>query len=104
MKTKYAAAMVLALAVPALPVLAQDRSLAPGINERFQEGQNYQEFVHQFEREGREIFDRRSDIVQAIGFRPGMAVADVGAGSGLFTYLFAREVGKSGRVYAVDIN
>jgi ubiquinone/menaquinone biosynthesis C-methylase UbiE len=32
-----------------------------------------------------------------------MAIADIGAGSGLFTRLFAAEVGKTGRVYAVDI-
>ena len=32
-----------------------------------------------------------------------MAVADVGAGTGLFTRMFAEEVGAEGKVYAVDI-
>jgi len=103
-KAKYAAAMVLVLAALVLPAAAQEKSVAPGINERFLEGQNYNEFVDSFEREGREIFDKRNDIVQATGLKAGMAVADVGAGSGLFTYLFAREVGQGGKVYAVDIN
>jgi ubiquinone/menaquinone biosynthesis C-methylase UbiE len=33
-----------------------------------------------------------------------MAVADIGAGTGLFTRLFAERVGRDGRVYAVDIS
>jgi ubiquinone/menaquinone biosynthesis C-methylase UbiE len=33
-----------------------------------------------------------------------MAVADIGAGTGLFTMLFASQVGGEGRVYAVDIS
>jgi ubiquinone/menaquinone biosynthesis C-methylase UbiE len=32
-----------------------------------------------------------------------MRVADIGAGTGLFTFLFAEAVGPGGRVYAVDI-
>ena len=32
-----------------------------------------------------------------------MAVADIGAGTGLFTRLFAEKVGPAGKVYAVDI-
>ena len=35
--------------------------------------------------------------------KPGMAVADIGAGTGLFTRLMAEKVGASGKVYAVDI-
>jgi predicted methyltransferase len=57
-----------------------------------------------FERPGREIYDRRHQIVTATGLRPGMAVADIGAGTGLFTRLFSNAVGETGKVYAVDIS
>jgi predicted methyltransferase len=57
-----------------------------------------------FESAGREVFDRRFQVVQALGLREGMRVADIGAGTGLYTMLFARAVGASGRVYAVDIS
>ena len=33
-----------------------------------------------------------------------MSVADIGAGTGLFTRLFAETVGRRGKVYAVDIS
>jgi ubiquinone/menaquinone biosynthesis C-methylase UbiE len=39
-----------------------------------------------------------------IGIRPGMTVADVGAGDGYFTFYLADRVGASGRVFAEDIN
>jgi len=32
-----------------------------------------------------------------------MAVADIGAGSGYYSRLFARQIGASGRVFAVDV-
>lgn len=57
-----------------------------------------------FERPGRELFDRRHDIVAALDLSPGMSVADVGAGTGLFTMLIAKAVGDDGRVYAVDVS
>ncbi|WP_328985580.1 class I SAM-dependent methyltransferase [Thiorhodovibrio winogradskyi] len=57
-----------------------------------------------FERDGRELYDQRRAILKALALKPGQAVADVGAGSGLFSLLFARELGPSGRVYAVDIS
>lgn len=61
------------------------------------------EFVRRFESESRDIFTRRREIVHAVGLRPGMAVADIGAGTGLFTRAFAEQVGPKGTVYAVDI-
>ena len=61
------------------------------------------EFVKRFENEARDVYAKRRDITRAVGLRPGDAVADIGAGTGLFTELFAEQVGPKGTVYAVDI-
>lgn len=89
------------LAVTALAP-AQERSVRPGINDKFKDP-DVATFVKTFEGESREISAQRKAIVAACKLKPGMAVADVGAGTGLFTRLFAREVGAKGKVYAVDI-
>jgi FkbM family methyltransferase len=62
------------------------------------------EFTEIFEGESREVARSREGIADALGLEPGMAVADVGAGTGLFLEAFARRVGPSGRVYAVEIS
>jgi len=56
------------------------------------------------ENEDREVYAKRNEILAASGVKPGMAVADIGAGTGLFTRLFAQAVKPGGRVYAVDIS
>jgi predicted methyltransferase len=56
------------------------------------------------ENDEREVYVKRREIVQAVDLEPGMIAADIGAGTGLFTRLFAEQVGPSGRVYAVDIS
>jgi ubiquinone/menaquinone biosynthesis C-methylase UbiE len=88
--------------VVSLSTLAQDKSVRPGINKPF-ENPDVKEFVGKFEVESREVYVHRKEIVSACKIEPGMAVADVGAGTGLFTRLFAAAVGPEGKVYAVDI-
>lgn len=83
-------------------VAAQEKSVNPGINKTF-DHPNVPEFVHRFETEGRDAYDNREKIVKACGVKPGMAVADIGAGTGLFTRMFSPLVGPQGKVYAVDI-
>jgi FkbM family methyltransferase len=98
---RLALTLGLALAV-SLCALAQDKSVRPGINKPF-EDPNVKEFIGKFEVESREVFAHRKEIVAACKLKAGMAVADIGAGTGLFTRLFAAEVGPEGKVYAVDI-
>jgi predicted methyltransferase len=88
------------------PILAQtgpSPGAAPAINRPYQDP-DYQQWVDRFERPGREVFDYRMQILAAAGVSAGMTVADVGAGTGLFTRLFARAVEPGGKVYAVDIS
>lgn len=75
----------------------------PAINQPYTDP-DYQTWVERFERPGREVYDQRDAILAATGVRAGMAVADVGAGTGLYTRLFAKAVGPKGKVYAVDIS
>jgi precorrin-6B methylase 2 len=42
-------------------------------------------------------------LVELLELKPGMTVADVGAGFGAWTIRLSRELGPSGRVYATDV-
>ena len=43
------------------------------------------------------------ELVKLFELKPGMTVADVGAGFGAWTVQFSKAVGPSGRVYSTDI-
>ena len=55
------------------------------------------------ERAEREDEEAPSKAIDALELKPGMVVADIGAGSGYYASRIARRVGPSGRVYATDI-
>jgi ubiquinone/menaquinone biosynthesis C-methylase UbiE len=55
------------------------------------------------ERSEREKEEAPEKALDAIGIRPGMAIADVGCGTGYFTRRMAKRTGASGKVYGVDI-
>jgi predicted methyltransferase len=82
--------------------VAQPASVNPGINDSYR-SPDPDEFTGRFETESREVYAHRQKIVTTAHVKPGMSVADVGAGTGLFTRLFADVVGPEGKVYAVDI-
>jgi len=75
---------------------------SPEINEQYRDP-DYSRWQRNLETEGREVYEKRVAIVDAVAPRLGQVIADVGAGTGLFTRLFAARVGPQGRVYAVDI-
>ncbi|MFO0948692.1 MAG: class I SAM-dependent methyltransferase [Planctomycetota bacterium] len=55
------------------------------------------------ERPEREEEEAPATLVQSLGIKKGMVVADIGAGSGYFSFRLAGLVGDEGRVLAVDI-
>ncbi|NDD29347.1 MAG: class I SAM-dependent methyltransferase [Proteobacteria bacterium] len=44
------------------------------------------------------------EVVRRLGLKEGHVIADIGAGSGYFTWVFSKAVGSSGKVLAVDID
>ena len=89
---------------PEAAAVPPETSVKPGINTEFlKPSLSVTQWVERFEKEGREIYDQREQIVRAIKLRPGTSVADIGAGTGLFTPMFGEAVGPKGKVFAVDI-
>lgn len=80
----------------------EEKNVNPGINQHY-ENANPAIWRDVFESNRREIFIRRHDILRALELKSGMDVADVGAGTGFFSLMFAKQVAPDGKVYAVDI-
>jgi ubiquinone/menaquinone biosynthesis C-methylase UbiE len=82
--------------------IAEERSINPGINDHYH-GARHTDWVPVFESGSREVYTMRHDVVAALNIKPGMRIADIGAGTGFYSLLFAEKTGPDGLVYAVDI-
>lgn len=82
--------------------IVSEHNVNPGINQHYI-GSTYQEWVEVFERDEREVYNQRHAVVKALKLRPASDVADIGAGTGFYSLLFAKAVGATGNVFAVDI-
>lgn len=94
---------------PAEPVAPAEQKQAeaekPSINVGFLDPNlDVSEWIGRFEIESREVYGARERVLDACAIEPGMAIADVGAGTGFYSRLFASAVGEDGWVYAVDIS
>ncbi len=52
----------------------------------------------------RDAYQKPHEVMTALSLKPGEVVADIGAGSGYFTFRLAHLVGNNGKVYAVDVS
>ena len=52
----------------------------------------------------RDAYQKPHEVVHALNLKSGEVIADIGAGSGYFTFHLARHGGDKGKVYAVDIS
>lgn len=96
------AGAVLAAALVALPLAAQQGRPGSGAG-RFGNPPDLETYIARLEEQGRAQWQRPDEVVAALGLKAGQTACDVGAGPGYFSLRLARAVGKSGRVYAVDV-
>jgi SAM-dependent methyltransferase len=70
-----------------------------GMPHRFERAEDW---AKSFDDPARDAWQRPDDVIAALELRPGMAIADVGAGTGYFTVRLARAV-RDGQIIATDI-
>src|SRR5205809_2011560 len=90
----FAAAVLCLLSAPALPAEQEHHQRRP---------ENIKAYLEHLDSPERNQYQKPVEVVEALGLKPGMAVADLGAGSGYFTRRFVEAVTETGRVYAVDV-
>lgn len=96
--------VMLSLLGIAISAKAADAPAKPGINDSFKDPNlQVNSWVERFEREGREVYDHREEIVKLAEIPTGSVVADIGAGTGMFVPLLLNATGAQGKVIAVDI-
>jgi ubiquinone/menaquinone biosynthesis C-methylase UbiE len=52
----------------------------------------------------RDVYQKPHEVLTALAIKPGEVIADVGAGSGYFTFRLGHHVGDKGKIYAVDVS
>lgn len=77
----------------------------PEMNKKFKNPNlDVNKFIKRFEADDREVFIARKKIVEKLAIKKGSVIADIGAGTGIFTLLFSKATGPNGWLYCVDIS
>ena len=87
--------------VTAVPLLAQT---VKSPHEAHQLHNDPKAYMAELENPERDAYQKPQEVIAALGIKPGEVIADIGAGSGYFTFRFAHHLGDAGRVYAVDVS
>jgi len=100
---KNSKALFFSIVLPVLLML-QDAT-GQGTKEQIEKmHQDPKAYIAMLESPERTAEQKPDEVIAALGLKQGEVIADIGAGSGFFTFRFAPRVGNGGRIYAVDIN
>lgn len=91
---------VLLLLMAAAPAPAQHGQHEAG---RHENPRDLKTYLERLDDPSRDKDQKPAQVVEALVLKPGMAVADLGSGSGYFTRRFVEAVTETGKVYAIDV-
>ena len=96
---------LLALAALILPVtvLAQDAAKRDQ-QQMHQLHSDPKSYIGALEDPKRDAYQKPHEVLTALNLKPGEVIADIGAGTGYFTFRLAHFLGDKGKVYAVDVS
>jgi arsenite methyltransferase len=94
---------LLALLVVPFSASAQD-TVKPDRHQMHQLHGDSKAYIGMLEDPERDAYQKPHEVLTALGIKPGEVIADIGAGSGYFTFRLAHHVGTNGKVYAIDVN
>jgi ubiquinone/menaquinone biosynthesis C-methylase UbiE len=100
MKTAFAllALLLLPIGLTAQDAVQRDRHQMHGLH------QDPKAYIGVLEDPNRDAYQKPHEVLRALSIKPGEIIADIGAGSGYFTFRLAHQVGDKGKVYAVDVS
>jgi arsenite methyltransferase len=61
-------------------------------------------YIGMLEDPQRDVYQKPHEVLTALAIKPGEVIADIGAGSGYFSFRLAHHVGDKGKIYAVDVS
>lgn len=97
-------AAALAVGLAPGPVRAQQTHPAPGSDDAttHHSFKNIDQWVKVFDDPERDAWQKPQEVAAALSLKPGMIVADIGAGTGYFNRVLSRAVSPGGIVLAID--
>lgn len=90
----------------ATPLPAEDdNSVHDSINGDVERGilNEWSEYMT-FNNPNRYLWEKTEDMLEYLNIQEGEAIADIGCGSGFFSYRFSQMTGEKGKVYSTEIN
>jgi ubiquinone/menaquinone biosynthesis C-methylase UbiE len=100
---KFAVPLVFILLLLPVADAAQD-ALPRDQHQMHQLHQDPKSYIGALEDPQRDAYQKPHEVLSALRLKPGEAIADIGAGSGYFTFRLSHFVGEKGKIYAVDVS
>lgn len=100
---KFAIPLVIILLLLPVAGAAQD-AIKRDEHQMHQLHQDPKSYIGALEDPQRDAYQKPHEVLSALRLKPGEAIADIGAGSGYFTFRLSHFVGEKGKIYAVDVS